>query len=132
MARRTNHQSLTKGKTGKTRLDQERRGEDSSADVAKTTAELPEAERTLSNDKEDRQKTQSRKISDHEVARCSGPDVSARSMSGMNKLVEEKTIKKSIEPNPTRALTLSKKQRGSRKTVSASAWWKKTGAGMFE
>ena len=104
-------------------------------DVATTRAEPPEAERTLLDDKEERQKTQSRRISDREGARHSGPDESAHSMSGMNKLIEKKVIKKGIEPIAP-LMTLSKKHAAvaaaRSKIVSASASRKKAGVGMFE
>ena len=82
--------------------------------------------------KEERQKTQSRSISDHEVARYSGPDVSAPSVSALN---EEMLIRKSIEPIAT-LMTPSKKRAADAaarpKIVSASASQKKAVAGMRE
>ena len=82
--------------------------------------------------KEERQKTQSRSISDNEVARYSGPDVSAPSVSALN---EEMLIRKSIEPIAS-LMTPSKKHAADAaarpKIVSASASQKKAGAGMRE
>ena len=85
--------------------------------------------------KEERQKTQSRSISDNEVARYSGPDVSAPSVSGLNELIEEMLIRKSIEPIAS-LMTPSKKRAADAaarpKIVSASASQKKAVAGMRE
>ena len=85
--------------------------------------------------KMDRQKTQSRSISDHDVARYSGPDVSAPSKTGLNELIEEMLIRKSIEPIAS-LITPSKQHAADAaarpKIVSASASQKKAGAGMRE
>ena len=109
------HESEAEGDPILTKNVEEKTGqpETVAVDVAKPNAEPPRAERRPLDDMEERQKTQSRRVSGHEVARYSGPDVSAPRMSGMNKLIEERVIKKSTEPIPS-VMTPSEKKSGSR------------------